>query len=86
VRPPERAPNYQLVAAWSGFLPFIGGAFAVGVAIHNEAIAQQRVSLRCGNITSRHNSALFCAASIPPSMRPFVVALEHTWIILAALT
>jgi hypothetical protein len=31
-----------VVAAWSGFLLFIGaGAFALGMAIHNEAIAQQ---------------------------------------------
>jgi hypothetical protein len=35
VRPPERAPNYRVVAAWSGFLLFIrAGAFAFGMAIH----------------------------------------------------
>ena len=40
VRPQERAPNYQLVAAWSAFLIFLGaGAFAVGMAIHNETLA-----------------------------------------------
>ena len=32
------------MAAWSGFLLFIGaGAFAVGMAIHNEALASHRV-------------------------------------------
>jgi hypothetical protein len=42
MRPQERAPDYRVVAAWSGFLLFIGaGAFALGMAIHNEAIAQQ---------------------------------------------
>jgi hypothetical protein len=44
LRPQERATDYQLVAAWSGFLVLIGaGAFALGMAIHNEAIAQQPV-------------------------------------------
>jgi hypothetical protein len=43
VRPQEHAPNYQLVAPWSAFLLFIGaGAFAVGMAIHNETLAAQR--------------------------------------------
>jgi hypothetical protein len=42
MRAQERAPNYPVVAAWSAFLLFIGaGAFALGMAIHNEAIAQQ---------------------------------------------
>jgi hypothetical protein len=42
VRPQERTPNYPAVAAWASFLIFIGaGAFALGMAIHNEAIAQQ---------------------------------------------
>jgi hypothetical protein len=39
----ERAPDYRVFAAWSGFLLCIGaGAFALGVAIHNEAHAKQR--------------------------------------------
>jgi len=43
LRAQERAPDYQLVAAWSAFLIFIGaGAFAVGMAIHNETLAAQR--------------------------------------------
>jgi hypothetical protein len=42
MRPQKRVPDYQLVAAWSGFLMFIGaGAFALGMATHGEAIAQQ---------------------------------------------
>jgi hypothetical protein len=41
VRAQERAPDYRVVAAWSGFLAFIGaGAFALGMAIHNEATAK----------------------------------------------
>jgi hypothetical protein len=37
----ERAPDYRAVAAWSGFLIFIGaGAFVLGMAIHNEATAK----------------------------------------------
>ena len=45
MRPQERAPDYQLVAAWSAFLIFIGaGALVVGMAIHNETLAAQRPS------------------------------------------
>ena len=41
MRPQERAPNYPVVAAWAGFLLFIGaGAFVLGIAIHNEATAK----------------------------------------------
>lgn len=37
------SPNYRAVAARSGVLLFIGaGAFALGMAIHNESSAQQR--------------------------------------------
>jgi hypothetical protein len=40
MRAQERAPNYRVVAAWSGFLLLIGaGAFAFGMAIHNEGPA-----------------------------------------------
>jgi hypothetical protein len=43
VRPQERAPDYRVVAAWSDFLLVIGaGAFALGMAIHNEALAKQQ--------------------------------------------
>ena len=36
MRAQERAPDYRVVAAWSGFLAFIGaGAFVLGMAIHN---------------------------------------------------
>jgi hypothetical protein len=42
VRAQERAPKYQLVAAWSGFLFLIGAAaFALGMLIHYEARAKQ---------------------------------------------
>ena len=42
VRPQKRAPNYPVVLACSGFLLFIGlGVFALGMAIQNEAIAEQ---------------------------------------------
>jgi hypothetical protein len=41
MRAEERAPDYRVVVAWSGFLAFIGaGAFALGMAIHNEATAK----------------------------------------------
>jgi hypothetical protein len=41
MRAQERATDYRVVAAWSGFLLFIGaGAFVVGMAIHNEATAK----------------------------------------------
>jgi hypothetical protein len=43
VHPQERAANYRVVAAWSGFLVLIGAAaFALGMAIHSETLAQQR--------------------------------------------
>ena len=45
MRPQERATDYRVVAAWSGFLLFIGaGDFAVGIAIHNETLAAQHAS------------------------------------------
>src|ERR1700751_1483438 len=41
MRAQERAPDYRVVAAWSGFLIFIGAAaFVMGRAIHNEAPAR----------------------------------------------
>jgi hypothetical protein len=43
VRAQERAPDYRVVAAWAGFLLFIGaGAFVIGMAIHNESFAQPK--------------------------------------------
>ena len=43
--PQERSPYYRVVAAWSGFLLFIGaGAFVLGMAIHNEATAAPRAA------------------------------------------
>src|SRR6516225_5421806 len=43
LRPQERASDYQLVAAWSAFLIFLGaGAFVIGKAIHNETLAAQK--------------------------------------------
>jgi hypothetical protein len=43
MRSQERAANYRVVGAWGGLLLFIGaGAFALGMAIHNQALAQQR--------------------------------------------
>ena len=54
-RPQERAPNYQLVAAWSALMIFIGaGAFVIGMAIHNETLAEQRQE-------QRHQSIYCCA-------------------------
>lgn len=39
----RRAPNYRVVAAWVAFLLFIGGgAFVLGMAVHNEALAKQQ--------------------------------------------
>jgi hypothetical protein len=41
MRSQKPAPNYPVVAAWFGFLLFIGaGAFVAGMAIHNEATAK----------------------------------------------
>jgi hypothetical protein len=57
VRPQERAPNYPVVLAWSGFLLFIGaGAFALGMAIHNEVLAKQQ--------TPRPEPINYCATSV----------------------
>ena len=56
MRAQERAPDYRVVAAWSGFLAFIGaGAFALGMAIHNEATAKSPAP--------RPASIYYCATS-----------------------
>jgi hypothetical protein len=61
MRPQEHGPDYGVVAAWSGFLLSIGaGAFALGMAIHNEAIAQQR--------TPRPEPVYYCATGIEMPM------------------
>ena len=40
MHPQERATDYRVVAAWSGFLLFIGaGAFAVGMALGRQDTA-----------------------------------------------
>ena len=64
VRPQERAQDYRAVAAWSGFLLFIGaGAFALGMVIHNEAIAQQH--------TPRPTPIYYCATGAEmPAFEP----------------
>jgi hypothetical protein len=47
-------PSQHEVAAWAGFLLFIGaGAFALGMAIHNEALAKQN--------TPRPEQIYYCA-------------------------
>jgi len=65
VRPQERAPDYQLVAAWSTFLIFIGaGAFVLGMAIHNETLAAQKpprpapIASTLGNLKKSFSRAL----------------------------
>jgi hypothetical protein len=56
VRPQEGAPNYRVVAAWAGFMLFIGaGAFAIGMATHNEAHANHLVP------QARESSIYYCA-------------------------
>ena len=56
VRPQEDAPNYRVVAAWAGFMLFVGaGAFAIGMAIHNEAHANHLVP------QARESSIYYCA-------------------------
>jgi hypothetical protein len=64
VRPQERAQDYRAVAAWSAFLLFIGaGAFALGMVIRNEAIAQQH--------TLRPAPIYYCATGVEmPAFEP----------------
>jgi hypothetical protein len=64
VRPQERAPDYRVVAAWAGFLVFIGaGAFALGMAIHNEALAKQHAP--------RSEPIYYCATGVEfPAFEP----------------
>jgi len=55
-RPQERSPDYRVVAAWVAFMLFLGaGAFAVGMAIHNETLANRRVP------QARESSIYYCA-------------------------
>jgi hypothetical protein len=57
VRPQKLAPEYPVVAAWAGFLLSIGaGAFALGMAIHNEALAKQQ--------TPRPEPIYYCATGV----------------------
>src|SRR5215469_8475658 len=52
--PQEGAQNYRVIAAWSGFMLFIGaGAFAIGIA--NEAHANHLVP------QARESSIYYCA-------------------------
>ena len=56
MRPQEGAPNYRVVAAWAGFMLFIGaGAFAIGMTIRNEAHANHLVP------QARESSIYYCA-------------------------
>ena len=58
----KSVPRYRVVAAWSGSLLFIGaGAFALGMAIHDEAIAQQHAP--------RPEPIYYCATRV--EMPPF---------------
>ena len=58
------APDYPVVAAWAGFLLFVGAvAFALGTAIHNEASAQQHAS--------RPEQIYYCATDVEmPAFEP----------------
>jgi hypothetical protein len=57
VRAQKRAPDYPVVAAWAGFLLSVGaGAFALGMAIHNEALAKQQ--------TPRPEPIYYCATGV----------------------
>ena len=64
VRPQGRSPDYPVVAAWAGFLLFVGaGAFALGTAIHNEASAQQHAP--------RPEQIYYCATDVEmPAFEP----------------
>jgi hypothetical protein len=61
VRLQERAADYRVALAWLGLMLFIGaGAFAIGMTIHSEAIAQQQ-ALRPGPI-------YYCATGVEMPM------------------
>jgi hypothetical protein len=63
-RPQKPPPDYPIVLAWSCFLLFLGaGAFALGMAIHNEALAKQQIP--------RPDSIYYCATSVEmPAFEP----------------
>ena len=65
VRPQERAPDYAVVAGWSGFLLSIGaGAFALGMVIHNDTLPAQQHAPRAERI-------YYCAAGVEmPAFEP----------------
>jgi hypothetical protein len=61
LRPQKRAPDYPVVLAWGVFMLFIGaGAFALGMAIHNEALAKQP--------TPRPEPIYYCATGVEMPM------------------
>jgi hypothetical protein len=52
-------PNYRVVAACGGLLSFVGAsAFALGMAIHNEWLANQHVP------EARKSSIYYCATGL----------------------
>ncbi len=58
------AANYQLALGWGGVMLLIGvGAWVVGMAIHNEALAEQQ--------THRPEPIYYCATSVEmPAFEP----------------
>jgi hypothetical protein len=64
MRPQKPRPDYPVVLAWSCFLLFLGaGAFAFGMAIHNEALAKQQMP--------RPDPIYYCATGVEiPAFEP----------------
>ena len=64
VCPQKPSPDYPVVLAWSCFLLFVGaGAFALGMAIHHEALAKQQ--------TPRLDPIYYCATGVGmPAFEP----------------
>ena len=64
LRPQKPPPDYPVALAWSCFLLFLGaGAFALGMAIHNEALAKQQIP--------RPDPIYYCATGVEmPAFEP----------------
>jgi hypothetical protein len=74
VRAQERPPNYQLVAAWSAFLLFVGaGAFVLGAPVLGTDLCREKRSLPISRSMRR-----LCPFAMAAALRAWSAIAEVT--------